>query len=338
MACTIYDIAKQCNCSTATVSKVLNGTGNISEAKRKEILDTASALGYVRSQSAVALAKGNHSSRLLGLYFYIVESKAVTHELFSRIMNSFRVQAESKGYDVCFIRNIEDDENYGYDELISSRGIDGVFALADNLFSEKFNRLINKSIVPLVSFDIYRSRYMVSSANKEAVAEMVDYLVSLGHTKICYVYPNESGVSEDRRDGFLMGLKRNNISFDERMIVYGPYFCETSAKTATDNVLATGYHPTVIMYPDDYTAISAVGYLKSLGYEVPRDICITGFDGIEVGTVMYPSLTTIKQNADEIGRQAANLLIARINKEEIEDENIVVPASIVKGQSVKDIR
>ena len=337
MAATIYDIAKKCNCSTATVSKVLNGTGNISEAKKKEILDAANELGFVRSQSAVSLAKGNHSSRLIGLYLYIVESKAITHELFSRIMNAFRVHAESKGYDVCFIKNIDDEEPYGYDELIKSRGIDGVFALADNLFSEKFSNLLHSKI-PLVSFDIFRCRYMVTSENKEAVADMVDYLVSLGHTRICYVYPNESGVSEDRRDGFLMGLKRNNISFDERMIVYGPYFGEGSAKTATDNALATGFNPTVIMYPDDYTAISAISYLKSIGYEVPNDICITGFDGIEVGSVMCPSLTTIKQNADEIGRQAADLLIARINNEEIEDEIVVVPASVVKGESVKDIR
>lgn len=338
MACTIYDIAKRCNCSTTTVSKVLNRTGNISSKKAQEIIDVANELGYVRSHSAMSLASNNHSSHLIGVYLHINEDKSITHELFSRIMNAFRVQVEKQGYDICFVRNMDDEEKYGYDELLFSRGIDGVFALADNLFSNKFSDLLLHSKVPLVSFDIYRSKLMVSSDNKESVANMVDYLVSLGHTRICYVFPNESGVSEERRDGFLMGLKRNNIPFDERMIVYGPYYGEGSAKTATDNALGSGFNPTVIMYPDDYTAISAIPYLRSLGYKVPKDICITGFDGIEVGSVMRPSLTTTKQNADAIGQEAARLLLASINKEEILEEHVVVPTSIRKGDSVIEIK
>ena len=334
MACTIYDIAKKCNCSTTTVSKVLNNSGNISPTKAKEIIDTANELGYVRSHSAMSLASNNRSSRLIGVYLHINEDKSITHELFSRIMNSFRQEVEKEGYDICFVRNMDDKEKYGYDELIASRGIDGVFALADNLFSNKFSDFVLHSNVPTVTFDIYRSKHMVSSNNKESVAELVDYLVSLGHTRIAYVYPNESGVSEARRDGFLMGLERNNIPFDERMIVYGPYYGAEAAKIATDNALGNGLNPTVIMYPDDYTAISAIPYLRKLGYKVPKDICVTGFDGIEVGSVMRPSITTVKQDADEIGRQAANLLLKSIKKEEITEQHFVVPASIFKGESV----
>jgi DNA-binding LacI/PurR family transcriptional regulator len=88
------------------------------------------------------------------------------------------------------------------------------------------------------------------------------------------------------------------------------------------------------MYPDDYTAISAIPYLRGLGYKVPKDMCVTGFDGIEVGSVMRPSITSTKQNADEIGREAARILLDSINKKEIKEQHIVVPTSLFKGDSV----
>jgi len=134
-----------------------------------------------------------------------------------------------------------------------------------------------------------------------------------------------------------MGLKRNNIAFDERMIVYGPYYCKDSAKIATDNALKSGLEPTVIMYPDDYTAISAIPYLRSLGYHVPSDISVTGFDGVEIATVMRPSIATIKQDTDEIGKSAARLLLEAIKYHSTTEQHVVVPSTIFKGESVKFI-
>lgn len=337
MACTIYDIAKKCNCSTTTVSKVLNNSGNISPSKAKEILEAAQELGYVRSHSAMSLASSSKSSKLIGVYLHINEDRSISHELFSRIMNSFRKEVEKKGFDLCFIRNMDDKEKYGYDELLFSRGIDGVLVLSDNNYSDKFSNFILNSKVPTVTFDIARSKYMVSSNNVESVATLVDYLSSKGHKRICYVYPEEAGVSEQRKEGFLLGLKRNNIPFDKRMLVYGPYYGEESAKIATDNALKSGINPTVIMYPDDYTAIAAIPYLRSLGYHVPGDISVTGFDGVEIATVMRPSIVTIKQDSDSLGSKAAELLLSLIGKEEIKEKHITIPTTLFKGESVKFI-
>ena len=166
---------------------------------------------------------------------------------------------------------------------------------------------------------------------------MVDYLVSLGHERICYVCPEKSGVSEDRKNGFIKGLKKNNIPFDERMIVNGPYFGKDSALIATENALSSGINPTVIMYPDDYTAISAIPILRKKGYHVPRDMSITGFDGVDIGAVMRPSLVTTVQNTTEIGKNAAKLLLKQINNNEIEEKNIIIPTSLFEGESVSRI-
>lgn len=337
MAATIYDIAKACHCSTATVSKVLNNTGKISEEKKQEILRAAKELGYVRNQTASSLASSNKSSKLVGILLHILEDKSITHELFSAILNSFRNEMEKNEYDICFLRNIKDDDEIEYKNFVDARGLDGVFILSSSKKKQKTINLIKEENIPMVAFDFDGAKYGVSSNNKESIASLVDYLVSMGHKRICFVKPDEYGVSQERYNGFIEGINRNNIEFDERMIIKAPYYSHDSAKIATDLALNSGYNPSVIMYPDDYTAINATQYLHQLGYSVPNDISITGFDGIEIGKVTQPSLVTIEQDTKLLGINAAELLLMQIKKKPITEPLVVVDAQIIKGHSVKKI-
>src|SRR5574344_1437027 len=242
MASTIYDIADRCNCSTTTVSKVLNNRGKISAKKKEEILQAADELGFVRSQSARSLASNDKSNRLIGIILHTNEDKSITHELFSSILNSFRMEIEKHDYDICFLRSIDKNSNYTYESLITSRGIDGVFSLSAGENTKLITDLFNSGI-PTVSFDVPSVEYEVTSNNEESVAALVDHLVKLGHKKICYVAPKDEGISFERKNGFLLGLKRNNIPFEEGMIVNAPFYCLTAAKEATDKALASGIKP-----------------------------------------------------------------------------------------------
>lgn len=335
MSCTIFDIAKKCKCSTTTVSKVLNNVGKISSAKSQEILQVAHDLGYVRNKSAMSLASANRRSHLVGVVLHIQEEKGITHELFSNLLNAFRIEMEKYDYDICFLRYIEDDSPITYRQMIESRGLDGILILS--LGNNKNVEDLLTFDGPLVAFDYANARCRVSSTNKEGVARMVDYLVSLGHRRICYVAPSDRGISQERKEGFLLGLERNGIPFDERMIVPGIYYNSTAAKIATDAALATRFNPTVIMYPDDYTAISAIAYLRTLGYKVPLDISVTGFDGLDISRTMRPSLATTKQNAGELGRTAAKMLLQQLENKPIQDKDVFVDTELFTGDSVRRV-
>ena len=89
---TIYDIAKECNCSSATVSKVFNNVGNISENKRREVLAAAQRMGYVPNVTARNLVK--RRSNMVGVLLYVDESLGLRHELFAEILNCFRAKME----------------------------------------------------------------------------------------------------------------------------------------------------------------------------------------------------------------------------------------------------
>lgn len=336
MTPTIYDIAKKCNCSTTTVSKVLNNFGKISPSKKAEILQAAKELGYVANKTAQSLASSNKSSKLIGIVLHTLESKSITHEMFSSILNSFRIEMEKNDYDICFLRNINSEDDITYQSLIKARGIDGVFVLACDQKNQKVKALF-ESDIPLVAFDAFEAKYFVTSNNREIVAHMVDYLIEQGHKRIAFVYPDKYGISKKRYEGFINGLKRNNLEFDERMIIDAPFYCTDSAKIAVEKVIESKYEPTVIMFPDDYTAIHAITYLRKYSMKVPNDISITGFDGIELANAIRPPLATIKQNCDDLGKAAAELLLEQINKVEITEPHRIVEASLIRGKSVSKI-
>lgn len=335
MAATINDIAEKCHCSTTTVSKVLNHVGKISSAKTAEILKVAQECGYVRSKNAMSLASANKKSFLIGVVLHIQEERGITHELFSNLLNSFRIEMEKQDYDICFIRYLEDDSEISYTNLIESRSLDGILILSLGN-NENVSALLNFD-GPLVAFDYMNAKSRVSSTNTEGVASMVDYLVSLGHTRICYIAPDDRGISQERKEGFLLGLKRNGITFDKRMIVKGIYYNSEAAKIATDNALATGLNPTVIMYPDDYTAISGIAYLRTLGYKVPSDISVTGFDGLDIGRTMRPSIATTKQDSVQLGKTAARMLLDQLNNKPLTEKFVQVPTVLLTGESVRKL-
>lgn len=334
MGVTIYDIAKKCHVSTTTVSKVFNNSGKISKETADLIKKTAEYMGYSPRASARFIAGGKKYSRLIGVLLEINENKGISHELFSKILNSFRIEAEKSNYDICFIS--KGNKSTTYINKIESRGCCGVFCLCA---LDRVARIeeIEKNNIPVVAFDFSKSKLSISSDNTESVERLVDYLVSLGHRRFAYIAPDDSEVTLTRKEGFLRGLKKNNIPFDERMIIKAPYFSEGSAETGTDLALNSGINPTVIMYPDDYSAISAIPYLRKLGYKVPHDISVTGFDGIEVGLLMKPTITTVSQDTKTIGREAAKMLLEAIENEDNKVIHKIIPSQVVKGESTKNI-
>lgn len=327
---TIYDIAKKCNCSYTTVSKVFNNTGAISEKKKKEIFAAAKELGYVPNSTARSLA--TKKSNIIGVILHNFEDRGITHELFSRILNSFRIEAEKKGYDILLIS--QNHESY----LMSckSRAIDGVFVMCCDYSLEKSKELMNGEI-PFVCFDNNDVPNSVQSNNKEAIAGMVDYLVSKGHRNIMYINPDDNApVTRSRLEGYMLGLERNNIKFDPRFVQKGSYFHEGASKLNVENVINSGIDFTAIMFPDDYSAIGAAKYLKQYEKEKGIKISYTGFDGVEVTEILASSVTTIKQNTELIGETAAKILLNEIEGKKTKKATYI-PTIISEGDSVVDM-
>lgn len=329
---TIYDIAKRCNCSSATVSKVFNNVGNISEKKRREVLAVARELGYVPNVTARNLVKKH--SNTVGVLLFVDESLGLRYELFADILNYFRSEMEANNYEIVLIS--EKGTQWEGDYLTHCRALrlDGVFCLCCNYNSESIRNLF-ESDIPVVGFEAPSSLSpSIESKNFEASKQLTEYLIARGHRDIAFLAGSDLHITSDRIEGYQAALREHGIPFDERLLLRCEYFSNDQGALATKLLLDCGKKVTAAMYPDDFTAIAAYRDLARAGIRVGKDISVTGFDGIMMGRIVTPQLATIRQDTAKIGKTAAHWLMKLIEGEQIAEPRLRLDAAMLEGDSV----
>ena len=216
------DIAKRCNVSVATVSKALNGYSDIGKAKRDEIQAVAKEMGYFPNSSARAL-KTNRSYDL-GILFADNLHSGLTHDYFAAILDSFKVTAESKGYDITFTSmNMVANRRMSYYEHCRYRGLDGVVIANIDFTTSEVLELVRSSL-PVVTIDfVFDGRVAIVSDNVKGMKDLVDYAVSMGHRKIAYIHGDNNSVTRDRLSSFHRTLAEHNITVPDSYVKASRY-------------------------------------------------------------------------------------------------------------------
>lgn len=333
----IKDIAAACGVSIATVSKALNGHKDVSETTRRMVENAAKEMGYFPNSQARAL-KTNRTYNL-GVLFSEQSDSGLTQSYFASVLNSFKKQAESEGYDITFISgNIGDRIMTPYEHCLY-RNVDGVVVASVDDYVDKGTLDLLDSNVPVVTIDhVARGRLSVLSDNAEGMRQLVEYIIGRGHTKIAYIYGDPSDVTAIRVKTFKEALGRLNINISSDHLLQGRYHDTGSTEVLFKKVLSCSNRPTCVILPDDFAAIGAINAAEELGLSVPEDISIAGYDGIVLSQVLRPRLTTVRQDTERLGAEAAKRLIGLINKEISPDEKpLVVRGHLLEGASVKDL-
>ena len=319
----ISDIAKRLNLSNATVSKALNGSKEISQTTQKLVKDAAREMGYVPSSFARTLKM--HRSFTIGVLFVDETGSGLRHEYFSSILNSLKVAAEAKGYDLTFINN----GNYSgltpsYLQHVKSRGIDGVVITSVDFFDPDVSELAYSGI-PVVSIDhMFEGCSSIMSDNEDGSYELVKYAYQQGHRRIAFIHGEDTGVTHKRIAGYLRALRELGLEINDKYLLPARYHDPDSVRLAFKELVSLREKPTCVLCPDD---ISALALLSSKNATYVRGVSIAGYDGISLSRMIEPSLTTYCQDSDKIGRFAVEELVSRI-----EEPKLFVPKTIkVKG-------
>ncbi len=319
----IKDIASACKVSIATVSKALNNHRDVSEATRTLVQKKAKEMGYLPNSQARAL-KTNRTYNL-GVLFAEKSRSGLKQDYFASILDSFKREADSMGYDITFISGNVASSKMTFLEHCMYRSVDGVLlACADDYSDERVTELI-ESPVPLVSVDyVPKKGCAVISDNYNGMKKLVNYALDMGHTKIAYICGDDSFVTEERLRSFRDTVRSRNIDVGERFIHRGVYHDPEKTELIVKSLLSAPMsdRPTCIFVPDDFAALGAYNAAEELGLSVPDDISIAGFDGITLSEILRPGLTTIRQDTESLGARAADKLIALI-KNEIPDGSSV---------------
>lgn len=330
------DIAQKCGVSVATVSKALNGYSDISEDKRLEIQRVADELGYLPNSSARALKTKRTYN--LGILFADKARSGLTHDYFAAILESFKVTAEAKGYDITFANCNLSGGRMNYYEHCRYRGLDGVVAACIDFYTPEAQSLIRSSL-PVVTIDhVFDGRIAVVSDNVKGMRDLVQYVYGRGHRRIAYIHGKDSSTTQGRLSSFYRTLGELGTEIPDEYVREAAYRDVEAAGRITEELLDLAKPPTCILYPDDFAALGGINAIRARGMKIPEDISIAGYDGITIARVLEPRLTTIRQDTATIGRRAAEELINLIERPKVTlIEKIVVGGELLEGSSVKEL-
>lgn len=334
---TIYDIAKKAGCASSTVSKALNNSKQVSQKRKEEIIALAKEMGYVPNSNARLLKSKNSWS--IGILFSEDLNIGLEHHFFSGVLQEFKAYVEALGYEVTFVSKNVGAQSLTYLEWCKYKNIDGVLILTVDVDDVNLKEL-TESGIPIVTVDNGLINVpTIISDNFQGTRMALEYLMLKGAKRIAHIAgPIRSFSAMERLKGYKETFKKHAIEVDENLIVEAYNYDYKSGINALLQLIKQNNEiPDAIFAANDDIALGAIIALRDLGYRVPNDVLVVGFDNIELTRYTSPSLTTISQDKMKIGTEAAKHLIALINKETNMTPGIVkrIPVELIIRESTK---
>ncbi|WNS73634.1 LacI family DNA-binding transcriptional regulator [Bacillus sp. DTU_2020_1000418_1_SI_GHA_SEK_038] len=320
----IKDVAKHAGLSVATVSRVLNNKGYVSEDSRKKIERAISELNY--KPNAVARSLFKKQSKTLGLML-----PDIMNPFFPELARAVEDVAIKLGYTVILCNSDENrDKEQSYLDMMMQKYVDGLIVASNTLSAEQIEMLN----IPVVSLDreISKGLPTIVVENRKGARLAANFLKEIGRNRIAHIRgPHGIFTADERCKGYLEVISHEPW-FKESFIIDGDFAMQTSIE-ATVKLLQL--HPEIdgIFAANDTSAIGTIKAVHMLGKKVPEDIAIVGFDGIMMSVATTPELTTIVQPIYELGEKAATLLVQLIEKQPIKETFYTLDVHLVERQS-----
>jgi LacI family transcriptional regulator len=323
---TIRDVAEQAGVSVATVSKVINGRYGVSAATNARVKAVIRDLGY--EASLVAQSLRNHRTNVLGIL--VADLEPFSTELLKGVADAIR----GTGFELLvYSAGGLSTDHVGWERRYLSRLagtlIDGAVLVTPTVVDVRDD-------VHVVAVDPHTGPSelpTVDSDNLRGARLATRHLLELGHRRIALLSGRPDLQSARLREqGYRSELEAAGVPVDETFIRVGGYDLERSTGEARA-LLGAADRPTAIFGANDVSAIAAVNVAGQLGLRVPEDLSVVGFDNVPEAALASPPLTTVEQPIREMGRRAAELLIALIRGEAVGSGHIMLPTRLVVRRS-----
>jgi len=310
LAITIADIANEAGVSRATVSGVLNNNPNVAEKTREKVLKIIEKYNFRPNEIARALAL--QQTGLVGLVV-----KDISNPVYSKMSIGVSRVCEQAGYNVLIGNtHTEIEREIDYLHLLVRRRVDGliILPLQQDADLHTYTDILQEDLPLVLLADLPGVQAdLVRSDDEQGALLGVNHLLECRCKKPLYLAGPESFLASQRRKkGFLRALADNKISHVPEQIVYAGWRLEDGYNAGKKLIHSSYGLPDGIFCYNDSVAIGLIRALVEEGIKIPEQVRIVGFDDAGVAAFLETSLTTIAQQAEEIGKRAAGLLIDRI--------------------------
>jgi LacI family transcriptional regulator len=326
---TINDVAARAGVSSGTVSNVINGTREVSEARREKVLQAIRDLGYVPNSLARGLKRSR--SRVIGL---CVPDSASSY--FAALTDTVEDIAADQGYEVMQVLSRHDsDLEEGRVRALLSHRVAGLLMIPGQAPQRSF-ALIAGTGTPAVMLDRFweddRFDY-VTIDNRAAMRQVVEALLALGHRRLAYVVSYPDLITTQQRIASFEETARTAAAQTRTQVIRRG---ETEAVLAgrLAEALRAPEPPTAIIASNSIVALWTLRTLKALGVRCPDDVSVVSFDEPEWADLIEPSLSIVRQPTAEVARLGWQLLMRRIAGKPAVSQHIQKTAELVLRGSV----
>jgi len=332
---TIQDLSEYCGVSVSTVSKALNGYTDISDKTRELVIKAANEVGYFPNANARALKLKKTYN--IGVLFTTFTNLGFRNEYFAYILSVFKDEMALNGYDITFIEHHIGRRKMTYLEHCQYRHFDGVCIVCANYENEEVINLVNSDF-PVVTIDYaFPKAYSIISDNYSGMKQLTKYIIRQGHTNIALIHGVNTQVTKDRIKGFLDAMRENGIGVLKEYIVEGLYHNPVMSEELTTKLLRFSNKPTCIIAPDDNSAMGVINAIRKQGLQL-SDISVAGYDGLDNHLLVGIKITSVMQERETIGREAAKKLILLIEKPNGQPlDTVYLKQTLIKGNTVKKL-
>lgn len=340
---TVYDVAQLAGVSIATVSFAFTKPDRVKPKTMEQVLAAADELGYVPSASARGLARGRTGA--IGLYAFdylldaddldIVPGSESDGRLFplyaDEVQRGVQLECRRRGFALMLGGNRTAAH---LPNVIDVAGrVDGLIAFAGAMPEKTLKQVAAR--IPLIELGgavRHEGVHTILVDNREGMVRLTQHLLEThGFRRIAYL--GELGTPEFRQryDGFSFAMTAAGLPVPE--VLPGHAGDDASTNATVQRLLRAGELPDVLVCDTDQSALAAIDALRTAGMSVPGDIAVTGFDGILAGRVTSPTLTTVRQPMEQIGRSAVRILADTLAGESEADQHELLESTFMLGGS-----
>ena len=334
---TIYDIAKEAGVSISTVSRVLSGTAPVSEASRRKVEEAITRRGY--HPSAIARGMTSKTTNTLG----IVLPKLVNPN-YAMIFTGASDEAQRTGRSISLfpVQSLETAE-YDGAAMLAERSLDGVIICVEHIEPQYKDRFISslkdlRGVMPVALIGYAPEGIPYPAVCYDLIGimkKLVEYLTSLGHTRIAFIGGSEDDRYEGSRDvGFRSAMEEAGLPMPPE---YRKYCLGTSLegeRTLLDMLssLPRRHWPTAVIALNDLVALGCMSAARKMGLKLPRDLSIVGCDNLVGSAYFSPALTTVDTHQQMMGQRAVKLLLSSEMRRECSDWEFIERESCCKAR------
>lgn len=326
---TIYDVAERAGVAPATVSRVINESGYVSEETRVRVRRAIDELGYTPNR----LARGLRSKQTQTIGLVVTD---ITNPFWTTVARGVEDAANQAGFSVILCNTDESDAKQDqYVNLLLEKQVDG-FLLVPATRHGTAVSLVQERAVPIVVLD-RRVPFPVDTVRGDSEGgayQLTEHLLRLGHRRIALLGGSvDVSTAQERAVGYRRALEEAGIPVDESLILHRA-FTQQAGYAMTQVALKMELRPTALFAVNNFIAIGAARALRDAELRVPEDVALVSFDDLPTTLIVEPFLTVAAQPAYEMGRLATELLMTRISGQATGDHReIILPTKLIVRRS-----